>query len=59
MVNVESTILDYFLTTNLLFPGEYVFRPNGADEDGKPAIAVPRDTIIFGNINKSGIFNRE
>lgn len=45
-VKVEFGHLDYFLTTNLLFPGERVFY---AKEGG---IATPRDTMIVGNIKR-------
>jgi len=46
--------MDYFLTTNILLPGQYVFKadnpvaPSGQADHG---LAMPRDTILTGKIN--------
>lgn len=49
-----SMRLDYFLTTNLLFPGAYIFmadNPVASDGDTDHGIATPRDTILTGQVN--------
>ncbi|KAL3468736.1 hypothetical protein BJX99DRAFT_242816 [Aspergillus californicus] len=44
--------LDYFLTTNLLFPGQHVFIADSPtpDADNNHGLAVPRDLILTGQI---------
>lgn len=51
-INLEMKALDYFLVTNLLFPGKHVFHahPPNADKDKKTGLATPRDFILTGNI---------
>lgn len=47
--------LDYFMVTNLLFPGQHIFQahPPAADDSKKTGLASPRDFILTGNINTS------
>ncbi|KAJ9105057.1 hypothetical protein QFC19_003689 [Naganishia cerealis] len=40
--------LDYFLATNLLFPGEHVFNADPITT----GLHIPRDTLITGNLHK-------
>lgn len=45
--------LDYFLTTNLLLPGQHAFHadnPVPASANVQAGIATPRDTILTGNV---------
>lgn len=45
--------LDYFLTTNLLLPGQHTFHadnPVPASANVQAGIATPRDTILTGNV---------
>ncbi|KAE8153965.1 hypothetical protein BDV25DRAFT_136335 [Aspergillus avenaceus] len=51
-VDLKMKALDYFLTTNLLFPGRQMFRAHpvtGTDGDVK-GLAIPRDFILTGDI---------
>ncbi|KAI1937148.1 hypothetical protein LOZ66_004065 [Ophidiomyces ophidiicola] len=50
VADMELRSMDYFLTTNLVFPGYTSFVPNSPDT----GLAVPRDTIITGQIQTSG-----
>ncbi|EHK42353.1 hypothetical protein TRIATDRAFT_275838 [Trichoderma atroviride IMI 206040] len=55
-VEMKMKALDYFLTTNLLFPGENVFYPHQLSEENRKAglgLAFPRDMILTGEIRKS------
>lgn len=52
-IDLKMNALDYFLTTNLLFPGKHVFRshhPVVEDEKEKKGLGVPRDLILTGDI---------
>ncbi|EEP81027.1 predicted protein [Uncinocarpus reesii 1704] len=46
VADVELDSMDYFLTTNLVFPGYTSFVPGNPDN----GLVVPRDTIITGEI---------
>lgn len=53
-INLTMDPLDYFLTTNLLFPGEQIFKadkPTG--ECSSKGLAVPRDLILTGDIKEN------
>ncbi|KAE8154618.1 hypothetical protein BDV25DRAFT_135786 [Aspergillus avenaceus] len=55
-VQIPMATLDYFLTTNLLFPGRQIFiadpvKPPNADYES--GLAVPRDLILTGNVAES------
>ncbi|OAP55688.1 hypothetical protein AYL99_09840 [Fonsecaea erecta] len=52
--------MDYFLTTNLLFPGQVVFQASDVTAQSRPSptppvsgIATPRDTFLTGSINQN------
>jgi hypothetical protein len=50
-VSLEMSPLDYFLTTNLLYPGEHMFKaddPSSSSTD--KGIALPHDLILTGEI---------
>lgn len=52
--------LDYFLTTNLLLPGKHVFKadePTPTDPRAQSGLAVPRDTILTGQIVQSQLLH--
>lgn len=51
-INMEMKALEYFLTTNLLFPGKHVFHAHAltAENKDKKGLAVPRDLILTGDI---------
>lgn len=50
-VNLEMKVLDYFLVTNLLFPGQHLFHAHTpASSDQKTGLAVPRDFILTGDV---------
>ncbi|KPM39266.1 hypothetical protein AK830_g7307 [Neonectria ditissima] len=52
-IDVHLKPLDYFLTTNLLLPGQHIFHaddPVPASADVQAGLATPRDTILTGNI---------
>ncbi|KAH6689665.1 hypothetical protein F5X68DRAFT_230281 [Plectosphaerella plurivora] len=53
IANLRLDYLDYFLTTNLLLPGQRVFvadAPAPATASVQAGIATPRDTILTGNV---------
>jgi hypothetical protein len=51
-IHVDLTPMDYFLTTNLLFPGKYLFRADDpAQTSNTQGIMSPRDTILTGMVN--------
>jgi hypothetical protein len=52
LARIEMGNLDYFLTTNLLFPGMHVFAadPPQIDSGLSHGLAVPRDIILTGQI---------
>ncbi|KAE8132836.1 hypothetical protein BDV38DRAFT_287432 [Aspergillus pseudotamarii] len=50
-IKMEMKALDYFLATNLLFPGKQVFKAHPvADGDTTKGLAVPRDLILTGEV---------
>lgn len=54
-IDIPMAELDYFLTTNLLFPGRHVLKAHapytkGNDHKGH---AVPRDLILTGDVNEN------
>lgn len=52
-LNIALKPLDYFLTTNLLLPGQHVFvadDPVPSSGDVRSGLATPRDTILTGNV---------
>ncbi|KKY25178.1 hypothetical protein UCRPC4_g01984 [Phaeomoniella chlamydospora] len=52
-MDLELAPLDYFLTTNLLFPGQHIFQadpPVAASDSSNTGIATPRDTILTGKL---------
>lgn len=50
-IDLTMNPLDYFLTTNLLFPGEKIFKAHAPTGDSSEGLAVPRDLILTGDIN--------
>jgi hypothetical protein len=51
--DLQLASLDWFLTTNLLFPGLHVFRadpPVAASASSPTGLATPRDTILTGKL---------
>ncbi|GAD91548.1 predicted protein [Paecilomyces variotii No. 5] len=46
--SLDSVSLDYFLTTNLLFPGQHVFDADEAPE----SVWHPRDTLLTGKVTQ-------
>ncbi|GAB1194493.1 hypothetical protein APSETT444_003739 [Aspergillus pseudonomiae] len=54
--NLTMRALDYFLTTNLLFPGRQMFKahiPVASAHANEKGLAVPRDLILTGDITSS------
>lgn len=50
-VSLRMESLDYFLTTNLLYPGKYIFKGDDpAVESTTKGLALPRDLILTGEI---------
>ena len=53
--NVQLTLkaLDYFMVTNLLFPGQHIFQAHSpvADSSKSTGLAAPRDIILTGDIS--------
>lgn len=51
-ISLEMKALDYFLTTNILFPGKHLFKadPPIANNDKSKGLAVPKDLILTGEI---------
>lgn len=52
-IKVEMKGLDYFLTTNILFPGKHVFHAHPLTEETRKlelGLAFPRDLILTGDI---------
>lgn len=48
-VNLEMNTLDYFLTTNLLYPGKHIFDADDPSaETTKKGLALPYDLILTG-----------
>jgi hypothetical protein len=47
-INLTFGTLDYFLTTNLLFPGVHVFTPDLPST----GLKVPRDTLLSGKLHR-------
>ena len=53
-VNLKMDSLDYFLTTNLLYPGRHIFKAdNPASESTSKGLALPRDLILTGEVSTS------
>ncbi|KAH8689860.1 hypothetical protein BGW36DRAFT_432825 [Talaromyces proteolyticus] len=52
-IDIPIAELDYFLTTNLLFPGQHVFKAHApyTKGDDHKGLAVPRDLILTGDVN--------
>lgn len=55
-ISIDMSPMDYFLTTNLLFPGEHIFQ---VDDPGQTTdaqgIMTPRDTILTGTIKRGSV----
>lgn len=51
-VDLNMHALDYFLTTNVFFPGKQIFKADTpiADSNKTTGLAFPRDLILTGNI---------
>ena len=50
-VDLTMDSLDYFLTTNLLYPGKHVFQVDTPSSDSTAkGLALPRDLILTGTI---------
>ncbi|KAF3903711.1 hypothetical protein AA313_de0209145 [Arthrobotrys entomopaga] len=50
---LEMSPLDYFLTTNLLFPGEHIFiSDDPVSLDESTGLSTPKDTILTGSIRE-------
>ena len=50
-VDLTMDSLDYFLTTNLLYPGKHVFQADTPSSDSTAkGLALPRDLILTGTI---------
>ncbi|PKY03297.1 hypothetical protein P168DRAFT_305598 [Aspergillus campestris IBT 28561] len=50
-VNLEVKTLDYFLTTNLLYPGKHIFKADNPSSDSTDkGLAFPHDLILTGQI---------
>jgi len=56
-ISLSLPPLDYYLTTNLILPGKYVFiaDPPVASSDNAHGLASPRDTILTGQINMNAV----
>lgn len=55
-IKLEMKALDYFLTTNILFPGNQVFHAHQLTEANKKlglGLAFPRDLILTGDIKSN------
>jgi hypothetical protein len=54
VISVDMTPMDYFLTTNLLFPGEHIFHIDDPSQTTEmQGLMTPRDTILTGMIKRN------
>ncbi|KAK4140763.1 uncharacterized protein C8A04DRAFT_14673 [Dichotomopilus funicola] len=55
-ISIDMSPMDFFLTTNLLFPGEHIFH---MDDPGQTTelqgLMTPRDTILTGTIKRVAV----
>ncbi|KAH6637047.1 hypothetical protein F5144DRAFT_569522 [Chaetomium tenue] len=52
-ISIDMTPMDYFLTTNLLFPGEHIFHVDDPSQTTEmQGLMTPRDTILTGMVRR-------